>query len=29
MNHVKSAMLLALLTALLLFLGHAIAGESG
>lgn len=29
MNHVKSAMLLALLTALLLFLGQAIAGESG
>lgn len=29
MNHVKSAMLLALLTALLLFLGQMIAGESG
>jgi len=29
MNHIKSAMLLALLTALLLLLGHAIAGESG
>jgi heat shock protein HtpX len=29
MNHMKSAMLLALLTALLLVLGHAIGGESG